>query len=198
MSFGKIQYAKYFGKYAGTVSSHNTCGCCIHCSCYCMCRELSCHFVDLLCFLTNQSPVEVHAHALTNPGRYSNDNVICSLRFADGSQGTISYLANGNKSYSKERLEVFGGGRVAMLEDFRRLELIKQGRKQVLQSRFRQDKGHRSEWSAFVDAIRSGKESPIPFGQILTSMLATFRLDESRSLGRSLSVGSLPCQASTF
>ena len=158
----------------------------------------ACHFVDLLCFLTNQSPVEVHAHALTNPGRYSNDNVICSLRFADGSQGTISYLANGDKSYSKERLEVFGGGRVAMLEDFRRLELIKQGRKQVLQSRFRQDKGHRSEWSAFVDAIRSGKESPIPFGQILTSMLATFRLDESRSLGRSLSVGSLPGQASTF
>jgi len=55
---------------------------------------------------------------LSNPGKYSNDNVICSLRFADGSQGTISYLANGDKSYSKERVEVFGGGAVAVLRTF--------------------------------------------------------------------------------
>ncbi len=82
-----------------------------------------CHFADFLCFLTNSSPVEVETRSLRNPGRYSNDNIVCSLRFANGSQGTISYLANGDKSFSKERIEVFGGGTVAVLEDFRRLEL---------------------------------------------------------------------------
>jgi predicted dehydrogenase len=143
-----------------------------------------CHFVDFLCFLTGSPPVEVETRALANPGRYSNDNVVCSLRFADGSQGTISYLANGDKSFSKERIEVFGGGAVAVLEDFRRLELIRGGKRQLLRSFLRQDKGHRGEWEAFANAIKNGSESPIPFAAILGSMRATFALEESRCLGR--------------
>jgi len=147
-----------------------------------------CHFVDLLCFLVGAAPVEVQAHSLANPGKYNNDNVVSQIRFADGSQGTISYLANGDKAYSKERLEVFGGGRVAVLEDFRRLELVAQGRKQVFRSLLRQDKGHRGEWQAFVDAIRKGGTSPIPFSEIVATMRATFALEESRSSGQPVAI----------
>jgi len=147
-----------------------------------------CHFVDLLCFLTDSSPVEVETRSLPNPGQYSNDNVVCSLRFANGSQGTISYLANGDKSYSKERIEVFGGGSVAMLEDFRRLELVRRGKKRVFRSLLRQDKGHRGEWQAFIAAIQSGAESPIPFREIVSTMRATFALEESRCLGQPVTV----------
>jgi predicted dehydrogenase/threonine dehydrogenase-like Zn-dependent dehydrogenase len=152
-----------------------------------------CHFVDFLCFLTDSFPVQVETLSLSNrklssPGKYSNDNVVCSLRFPDGSQGTISYLANGDKSYSKERLEVFGGGNVAVLEDFRRLELVRGGKKRVFRSRLRQDKGHRGEFQAFVAAIQSGSESPIPFPEIVSTMLTTFALEESRCLGKSIVV----------
>lgn len=147
-----------------------------------------CHFVDFLCFLTNSSPVEVETRSLSNPGRYSNDNVVCSLRFADGSLGTLSYLANGDKSYSKERIEVFGGGNVAVLEDFRRLELVRHGKKNVSRSLLRQDKGHRGEWQAFVTAIQTGAESPIPFSEILNTTRATFALEESRCLGQPISL----------
>jgi predicted dehydrogenase/threonine dehydrogenase-like Zn-dependent dehydrogenase len=147
-----------------------------------------CHFVDFLCFLTNASPVEVETRSLPNPGRYSNDNVMCSLRFADGSQGTISYLANGDKSFSKERIEVFGGGSVAVLEDFRRLELVRGGKKRVIRSLLRQDKGHRGEWEAFIKALRTGSESPIPFREVVSTMLATFALEESRCLGKPITV----------
>jgi predicted dehydrogenase/threonine dehydrogenase-like Zn-dependent dehydrogenase len=149
-----------------------------------------CHFVDFLCFLTNASPVEVDTHSLPNPGQYSNDNVVCSLRFADGSQGTITYLANGDKSFSKERLEVFGGGSVAVLEDFRRLELVRGGKKRVLRSLLRQDKGHRGEWEAFATAIQTGAESPIPFREIVSTMLVTFALERSRCMGQSVAVPS--------
>lgn len=142
-----------------------------------------CHFVDFLRFLTGSSIAEVETCALQNSGRYSNDNVICTVRFADGSQGTITYLANGDKSYSKERVEVFGGGRVAVLDDFRRLELIRGGKKHVFRSRLRQDKGHRGEWEAFAAAIRNGSESPILFSEIVNTMMATFALEESRCLG---------------
>jgi predicted dehydrogenase/threonine dehydrogenase-like Zn-dependent dehydrogenase len=153
-----------------------------------------CHFADFLCFLTNSSPVEVETRSLPNPGHYSNDNIVCSLRFADGSQGTISYLANGDKSFSKERLEVFGGGNVGVLEDFRRLELVRGGKKRVFRSLLRQDKGHRGEWEAFVTAIQTGAESPIPFREVVHTMLTTFALEESRCLGRPVAVPGAPME----
>jgi len=108
--------------------------------------------------------------------------------FADGSQGTISYLANGDSSYSKERLEVFGGGSVAVLEDFRRLELVRAGKKRILRSLLRRDKGHRGEWQTFVTAIQTGAESPILLPDILNTMLATFALEESRCIGQPIVV----------
>jgi predicted dehydrogenase/threonine dehydrogenase-like Zn-dependent dehydrogenase len=146
-----------------------------------------CHFVDFLMFLTGSSPVEVQARSLANSGQYSADNVVVSIRFVDGSQGTITYVANGDKSFSKERVEVFGGGAVAVLEDFRRLELVRHGRKRVIRDRFRQDKGHRAEWAAFGNAIRTGQPAPIPFDQIVATSLATLRVRDSLALGQALS-----------
>jgi predicted dehydrogenase len=143
-----------------------------------------CHFVDFLCFLAGSAPVQVETRSLPNPGRYCNDNVVCSLRFENGSQGTIGYLANGDKSYSKERIEVFGGGSVAVLEDFRRLELVRRGKQRVFRSLLRQDKGHRGEWREFVKSIQTGAESPIPFHEIVNSMLTTFALEQSRCIGQ--------------
>ncbi len=146
-----------------------------------------CHFVDFLCFLAGARPVEVQAQTVGNPGQYSMDNIVASLKFANGSLGTISYLANGDKSASKERVEVFGGGSVAILEDFRRLELVRNGRKQITRARWRQDKGHQAEMQAFVDALR-GKTPPIPLEQIVGSTLATLRLQNSCQTGQPLTV----------
>jgi predicted dehydrogenase/threonine dehydrogenase-like Zn-dependent dehydrogenase len=147
-----------------------------------------CHFVDLLMFLAASPIVEVEARAVGNSGRYCGDNVLVSLRFANGSEGTISYLANGDRAFSKERIEVFGGGSTAVLEDFRRLELVRNGRKEILRSRWRQDKGHRGEWAAFVQAVQRQSQVPIPFEELVCSMLATLRLDESALTGKQLTV----------
>jgi len=149
-----------------------------------------CHFVDFLTFLAGGPPIEVHTRALANPGQYEDDNVVIALQFANGSQGTISYLANGDRCYSKERLEVFGGGAVAVLDDFRRLELVHHGRKQVFRSRLRQDKGHRGEWQAFAEAIQSGGGIPISFADIVSATLSTLRIVDSRFSGQSVAVDS--------
>src|SRR5208282_4473081 len=146
-----------------------------------------CHFVDFLCFLAGASPIEVQAQTVGNLGQYSMDNVFASLKFANGTLGTISYLANGDKSASKERVEVFGGGSVAILEDFRRLELVRNGRKQITRARWGQDKGHKAEMQAFVDVLRS-KTPPIPFEQLVGSTLATLRLQNSSQTGQPLAV----------
>ena len=147
-----------------------------------------CHFVDFLCFLAGACPVEVQAQTVGNPGQYSMDNVVASLKFANGTLGTISYLANGDKSAAKERVEVFGGGSVAILEDFRRLELVRNGRKQITRARWAQDKGHKAEMQAFVDALLGKTPLPIPFEQVVGSTLATLRLQNSCQTGQPLTV----------
>ncbi|MGA9040168.1 MAG: bi-domain-containing oxidoreductase [Terriglobales bacterium] len=149
-----------------------------------------CHFVDFLTFLVGSPPIEVHTRSLANLGPYADDNVVIALQFANGSQGTISYLANGDRSFSKERLEVFGGGAVAVLDDFRRLEFIRHGRKQTFRSRWRQDKGHRGEWQAFAEAIQSDGEAPISLEDIVSATLSTLRIADSRSRGESVAVDS--------
>jgi predicted dehydrogenase/threonine dehydrogenase-like Zn-dependent dehydrogenase len=146
-----------------------------------------CHFVDFLRFLAGTPLVEVQTRALANLGHYSDDNVVIALRFANGSQGIITYVANGDRAFSKERVEVFGGGAVAVLEDFRRLEFVSQGRRRVFRS-WRQDKGHRDEWAAFARAIRTGGAVPIPFEEIVASTLATLRVQESRASGQPVAV----------
>ncbi|MGD0792917.1 MAG: bi-domain-containing oxidoreductase [Terriglobales bacterium] len=147
-----------------------------------------CHFVDFLCFLAGACPIEVQAQTVGNPGQYSMDNVLASLKFANGTLGTISYLASGDKSASKERVEVFGGGSVAILEDFRRLELVRNGRKQITRARWEQDKGHKAEMQAFVDALLGKTPPPIPFEQVVGSTLATLRLQNSCQTGQPLTV----------
>jgi predicted dehydrogenase len=147
-----------------------------------------CHFVDFLYFLTNSCPVEVRGQMLGNPGQYSMDNMVATLTFGDGTVGTISYLANGDKSAPKERVEIFGGGSTAVLEDFRRLELVRDGRKQVMRSRWRQDKGHRAEMRAFIDAVRGKIVPPISLEEMVGSTLATIRLQNSCQLGGSTRV----------
>jgi predicted dehydrogenase/threonine dehydrogenase-like Zn-dependent dehydrogenase len=147
-----------------------------------------CHFVDFVSYLAGASPVEVQAQTVGNLGQYSMDNVVASFKFANGSLGTIAYFANGDKSASKERVEVFGGGSVAILEDFRRLELVRNGRKQITRARWTQDKGHKDEMQAFVDALLGKTPAPMPFEQIVGSTLATLRLQNSCQTGQPLMV----------
>ncbi|HLZ41062.1 MAG TPA: bi-domain-containing oxidoreductase [Candidatus Sulfotelmatobacter sp.] len=142
-----------------------------------------CHFVDLLMFLAASPIVAVEARAVGALARYSGDNVMVSLRFANGSQGTISYLANGDRAFSKERIEVFGGGRIAVLEDFRRLELVHNGHTHVMRSHFRQDKGHCAEWAAFAESVQQRDAPPIRFDEIVCSTLGTFGVEESIATG---------------
>jgi len=147
-----------------------------------------CHFIDFLTYLADAWPVRVQTHALAGSGLYSDDNLTIQMEFANGSQGTITYAANGDKAYSKERVEVFGGAGVGVLEDFRELELSRGGRKQSERSRLSQDKGHKAEWEAFVKTLKSGGPAPIPFEEIVSVSLATLRALHSRRIGEAVAV----------
>ena len=142
-----------------------------------------CHFIDYLIFLTGSLPVKVCATALPDHGRYHQDNVMMTFTFADGSIGTVTYLANGDKSFPKERVEVFCGGKVAVLDDFRTLELTANGRRERMKANLRQDKGHRAGWETFLKAVRSGGQPPIPYDQLLAGARAAFTAVRSLASG---------------
>ncbi|HNH80506.1 MAG TPA: bi-domain-containing oxidoreductase [Anaerolineales bacterium] len=146
----------------------------------------ACHFIDTLTFLVGALPVKVSAQALPNNGKYREDNVSMTFTFADGSIGVVDYLANGDKSMPKERLEVFCGGMVAVLDDYVSLSVVKDGKRK--EEKGAQDKGWRGEMAAFAEAVQGKGEAPIPYGQIIAVTKSTFAAVESIRSGNPVEI----------
>lgn len=120
----------------------------------------ACHFVDLLRFLAGCEAMDMQR------SRQSSDTVTLTMTYKDGSAGTVHYFANGHKSFPKERLEVFAGGRILVLDNFRRLRGYGWPRFRSM-NLWRQNKGSAELAAAFVEAVRTGRPSPIPFDELL-------------------------------
>jgi predicted dehydrogenase/NADPH:quinone reductase-like Zn-dependent oxidoreductase len=135
----------------------------------------ACHFIDLLRFLAGAPIVEYSAMAMECPSR---DSVSLALRFADGSTGAVHYLANGHKSFPKERLEAFCGGRILQLDNFRKLTGFGWPGFSKL-NLWRQDKGQKACAIAFVQAVGEGLASPIPLEELLEVSRVTIEIAES-------------------
>jgi predicted dehydrogenase/threonine dehydrogenase-like Zn-dependent dehydrogenase len=137
-----------------------------------------CHFVDLLSYLAGARAVTVHALAVPHPQRplECSDEVVATLRFANGAVGTLLYSGAGDPRLPKERIEAFGGGLAAILDDFRRLDLHRSGKRRVTKQR--QDKGHKAEVARFLAALRGEADAPA-VDTYLDSTRATLALVES-------------------
>lgn len=143
----------------------------------------ACHAIDLAMFLTGAPPVRVFAESVggASAGAVTDDQCFITLRHANGSISSIAYLAGGDKAYPKERVEVFGGGRVAVIDDFRAVTTVAGGRTHT-KKYASQDKGHEAELGSFVLALRDGTPAPIAWTDIravtLASILAVRSLRE--------------------
>ncbi len=128
----------------------------------------ACHFIDLLRFLAGSPISGFQAVSIGKvPGiAVAEDKASITLRFIDGSIGTIHYLANGHKSFPKERLEVFAGGRILQLDNFRKLTGFG-WRGFSKMNLWRQNKGQKACAAAFVQAVEQGVAVPIPFEELM-------------------------------
>ena len=139
-----------------------------------------CHFIDLLRFLAGCPITGIQGVMLgAAPGMgVREDKMSFTLTFSDGSFGTVHYLANGHKSFPKERLEIFCAGRVLQLDNFRMLRGYGwPGFKKM--RLWRQDKGHKAEITAFVKAVQQGGPSLIPFEELTEVTRASFEVVET-------------------
>lgn len=133
-----------------------------------------CHFVDWARYIVGYPIEAVKTYALPDGCRYHSDNVSSLLRFTDGSVANIVYVANGDRSVSKEYFEVFCGGAVAQLDDFVRLKLAREGATKVI--KLDRNKGHQQEMALTVAAMRAGDAPPIPFDELVEVAEATFAI----------------------
>ena len=139
----------------------------------------ACHFIDLAQFISGSSIKSVSANTVKTAENL-NDNVTISLEMQNGSIASICYFSNGSKQVSKEYLEVFCSGKIAIIDDFKKLTLA--GSK-VETSKGDQDKGYENEIRGFVNSIKEGKEAPIPAEELFLSTLAAFKVIESIQKG---------------
>jgi predicted dehydrogenase/threonine dehydrogenase-like Zn-dependent dehydrogenase len=137
-----------------------------------------CHMVDVLYDLVGAPIVSVHAQAGA-----AGDDMVLTLSFEDGSVGTIVYASGGDRGMPKERLEVLGGGRAAVLDDFVKAELHAGGRTTRSGGRLAiQDKGHAAELEAFLTSVRNGQLSPVdPEGAAHVTRVTFAAVESARS-----------------
>jgi predicted dehydrogenase/threonine dehydrogenase-like Zn-dependent dehydrogenase len=140
-----------------------------------------CHFIDFLQFITGAVPVRVFAECVSNANAKAQDqdNVAITIGLSGGSVGLITYLACGDRLVPKERIEIFGGGKTFIINDFRTAEVYLNGKLKKVKAA---GKGHREEVEAFVGSIREGRPSPLPLESILATTATAFRaLDALRT-----------------
>jgi predicted dehydrogenase/threonine dehydrogenase-like Zn-dependent dehydrogenase len=144
-----------------------------------------CHFVDLMQFLTGATPRSVYAESVAAGvgDVVSEDSVFIALQFADGSNGMIAYLSEGDSSLPKEHIEIFGEGKTFVIEDFRSARLYADGREKKETLR-QQDKGQAEETRVACAVVAAGRPVPITLQELEATTRATFRIRDSLRTGQ--------------
>lgn len=144
-----------------------------------------CHFIDLVMFLSGERIDSVSAFSMNN-ALGLDDTLNVNLNFKNGNIATISYFSNGSKELKKEYLEVFSSGMAYIINDFKTMEVY--GKRRKIEKMINQDKGHKSQVSSFLCAIKNGEPTPIPFDDVYCTMLATFNVIKSIRTGKTIKV----------
>jgi len=143
----------------------------------------ACHFIDTMCYLTDAVPVRVYAECISsdNDATFNYDNVVITIKFSDGSVGSLQYFANGDSALSKEYCEVHCEGSSAIMDNFETVNFYRNSKQN--KKSYNGRKGHREEVFATIKSIREGKPFPIDYETIRRVTLATFAAIESLKTG---------------
>jgi predicted dehydrogenase/threonine dehydrogenase-like Zn-dependent dehydrogenase len=147
-----------------------------------------CHFIDFLQYITGGDPIRVFAECVANANSkaQNQDNVAITVSLSNGSVGLITYLACGDRLLAKERIEIFGGGKTFIIDDFRTASVYVNGRLKKVKD---PGKGHKEEVGLFTASIREGRPAPISLDSILYTTAAAFRTIDSLRTGLPQNVG---------
>lgn len=145
-----------------------------------------CHFVDLAQVITGGLPKKVFAACVNDP-QGLRDNLAVSLTMDNGAVAGITYASNGDKSFPREEVQVFSGGSVCVIDNFKNITFVASGKRKVRKS-LEVDRGHVGEVQATVEALKAGRPSPIDFKSLVATTVATFAIETSVASGEAVAV----------
>ena len=132
----------------------------------------ACHFIDLCTFLAGSKVKAVIMNAMGTDPQENTDNASILLKYENGTNAVINYFANGSKSYSKERVEVFSQEKVLVMDNWRKLKGY--GFKGFSKKSTSQDKGHANQFNFLMKNIKEGGNPIIPIDEIINTTIASF------------------------
>ncbi len=141
----------------------------------------ACHFIDLISYLTNAKVTSVCMSAMGLNPEDNTDNASILLKYENGTNAVINYFANGSKTYSKERLEVYHQEKTLILDNWRKLHGY--GFKYFSSASSSQDKGHQNQFNTLIQSLKAGGEPIIPFDSIVNTSKASIAAIESLKKG---------------
>jgi len=143
-----------------------------------------CHFIDLIQYLCSSLPLKVYAECTSERGE---DNLIISMKMKNGSVASILYTSQGDRLLPRERIEIFSGNSVCVIDNFKSLFFAREGKSQTKKA-FNLDRGYEGEFKAFFEAIRDNKPNPVNFEEYVYTTLTTFSIVESINSGKPVAV----------
>lgn len=142
----------------------------------------ACHFIDLCTYFAGSKVTAVCTNAMGVNPPDNTDNVSILLKYDNGTNAVINYFANGSKSYSKERIEVFSEERSLILDNWRKLNGY--GFRGFSKASSSQDKGHQEQFNRLIQAVQTGGQAIIPFEEIINTSIASIAAVESLKQGK--------------
>lgn len=141
-----------------------------------------CHIIDTIKYVVGSKVTGFSCEAIRDKdGYYSpHDNVSLTMRFEDGSVGTMLYIAQGSSAYPKETMHIYYDNVEIVLDDY--MNLIGKNIKLPSISSAAQQKGHKQELIAMYEALRSGKKGSIPLEDIVETTEITFAVRDTMHL----------------
>tara|TARA_X000000950_G_C13889172_1_gene650117 strand:+ start:619 stop:2739 length:2121 start_codon:yes stop_codon:yes gene_type:complete len=146
----------------------------------------ACHYIDLCSYLAGSKVISVCMNAMGINPEENTDNASILLKYENGSNAVINYFANGNKGYSKERIEIYSQERTLVMDNWRQLKGY--GFKGFSGAKSRQDKGHFNQFKELIDQQKNGGEPIIPFDEIINTTKASFAAVESLKEGKWITI----------
>ena len=148
-----------------------------------------CHFIDFMSYVCGAPVTKVQAMCIqtTNAAETPEDSISVNLQFADGSVGTLEYVALGDTTLPKEFCEIHGEGSTATMDNFcTTLCTGKLGKRKL---KGKQQKGFAEELAETVAAVKAGGAMPISFEEIENITKTCFAVLRAVKNGESVVVG---------
>ena len=147
----------------------------------------ACHFFDYFCWLFSSKPVRLFAQTVwpSEGALPFPDSITAQVELADGSSGQLSYSAEGDNSYPKERLTVFGSGFVGELDNYQKLQIYRGRKCQITKG---SSKGHAEQMARWLSFLKAESSQPLPYAESRQAMRLTFAALESIQQGRAVAL----------